>query len=166
MANYCWNELVITGEQSELNKLIEYVEGETVFDFNKIKPAPSDLTSLAENGKPELLNWQVTNWGCKWNMSPEDFIEFIPGEGIVEYKFDTPWNPVVPLIDTLASKFPELEFTLRHIERANEEAGIAEWARGSRRLHIESKYEEDFDAFVDRELGSNWVQNDEEVEAS
>jgi hypothetical protein len=85
--------------------------------------------------------WRSANWGCKWDASFSDtgVMALVAEGGDVEvtkeaqvatvtptvavYKFDTPWGPPVPFVETAAEKFPDLEFVLRFGEMGNDVAG-------------------------------------------
>lgn len=49
---------------------------------------------------------------------------------VVIYKFDTPWGPPVPFVETASERFPELEFELRFGEVGHDIAGELRFVAG------------------------------------
>lgn len=52
--------------------------------------------------------WNCCNWGTKWNACNPDWCL---DEGSL--RFQTAWSAPFPVIETMAEKYPELEFTYR-----------------------------------------------------
>lgn len=64
-------------------------------------------------------NWNVRNWGTKWNCGEvwndrEDSGSVV--EGTTSYNFDTAWSPAEPIAAALAEQFPSLEIAHRYCE--------------------------------------------------
>jgi hypothetical protein len=130
------NTLTITGEPSlvaevgaRLRAPIPQRDGdiltevETEFSFwNIVKPEDSILNEyhgicdsvgmLQENN---WYNWNVRNWGCKWDARVTD-TEIDLEAGILCYYFDTPWAPPEAVITTLSDLYPALTIRVRFIE--------------------------------------------------
>ncbi len=81
-----------------------------------------------EVGNTEInwYNWNLSNWGCKWDCSDvyvHSDIESDPTE--FHASFQTPWSPPEEFLKTLMNKFPSLDMTLNW----EEEQGFgAEWS--------------------------------------
>jgi hypothetical protein len=64
-------------------------------------------------------NWNVSNWGSKWNCGEvwsdrgDDDSKI---DGRVSYNFDTAWAPAEPVIAALAKQFPTLAIAHRYCE--------------------------------------------------
>jgi hypothetical protein len=64
-------------------------------------------------------NWNVSNWGSKWNCGEvwsdrgDDDSKI---DGSVSYNFDTAWAPAEPVIAALAKQFPTLAIAHRYCE--------------------------------------------------
>lgn len=64
-------------------------------------------------------NWNVANWGTKWNCGDvwndrEDTGDST--EGRTSYNFDTAWSPAEPVVLALSGLFPTLVITHRYCE--------------------------------------------------
>ncbi|NDB60659.1 hypothetical protein EB001_19760 [bacterium] len=63
-------------------------------------------------------DWNVRNWGTKWDVGVSDDEKYPDTELMDEsdnslcYKFNTAWSPPSPAIEKLSAKYPELEITL------------------------------------------------------
>jgi len=216
MPNWCANQLDITGNESEIVRLIEAVKGEDDgFDFSKIVPIPDSKFYAAnesqndflcgcksefvitkemvkgaegheyekdhgfepqegywavdglpvvkknlDNGAIEVVvakmfggsevcpkcdapkisshpdwwyNWNVKNWGTKWNCS-EVWHDRVDNdqtiEGDTSYNFDTAWSPAEPVVAALAQQFPTLSITHRYCEGGMGYAGQVVYLNG------------------------------------
>ena len=126
MPNYCYNIIEISGDEDEINKMVELIEGEeTEFDFNKVLPYPEKYAMLDKkcnemrDNKVDLKNiptdgfnsggyeWCISNWGTKWNA-----IEAVVSAlgDVAEISFDTAWSPSLELTKALSELFPTLDF--------------------------------------------------------
>lgn len=78
-------------------------------------------------------NWNVANWGTKWNCGEvwsdrEDSGSIV--EGTTSYNFDTAWSPAEPIVAALSKQFPTLTITHRYCEGGMGFAGEVEYANG------------------------------------
>ncbi len=71
-------------------------------------------------------NWNNEFWGVKWDCDA-DLYQDEPE--ILSYRFDSPWGPPMPVIDTLAKKYPDMSFTLNYEEEQGW-GGEVEWYGG------------------------------------
>jgi hypothetical protein len=53
------------------------------------------------------------------------------------FRFETPWSPPVPLIETLAGRYPHLSFELAYAEPMMEFAGAIGWEQGRQMCSLE-----------------------------
>ena len=109
----------------------EYNYSNPVFAFwNIVKPTNLE----AYNGpQPEhklpiafdsdhWYDWNVRNWGTKWDVSVGDDQEYPDTELMEEsktslaYRFNTAWSPPLPAIEKLSSQYPDVEFSLSYEE--------------------------------------------------
>jgi hypothetical protein len=85
-------------------------------------PQPEvDLNKPITFDSDHWYDWNVRNWGTKWDVAVKDGDEYPDttmeqGEGIVVYNFNTAWSPPVPAILALSEQYPELVFTLTYQE--------------------------------------------------
>jgi len=127
MPNWCMNELVVTGPTEQVQAFRDLAAGEehnytnqphgddnkktrsSVLSFHRLDPVPADV--LCKPYHEVGYHREVDHWGCKWGSCAAEIL----CEDPLTYRFDTAWNPPHELMKTVASKFPELTFTL-HFE--------------------------------------------------
>lgn len=136
MPNWVYNYLDVAGKPEDVAKFAEkagqpykiteeweYDEGAFFFwNFKK----PTDLKAYVaegENGKLSLENrllfagdnwydWNVRNWGTKWEAGYAEVTNSIPEEGVISYRFETAWAIPEELYTEMVSQHPELEFDI------------------------------------------------------
>ena len=147
--NWCECLLKMYGPREELLNFINKAKGvdeegeNTILSLNKFVPMPKELdgtTAPPDKVNPQLIkkygadnwyDWNIRNWGCKWNINPDSiysnveglFHVSVQGEVIkskkvrmVYYSFDTPWSPPEKAIKTIGRMFPKLKFVLEYWE--------------------------------------------------
>jgi len=138
MPNHVTNQLVIySDEEGEVQRILEEIKTVTdeeyrPLDFEKIIPHPDNLFTgnlglnereqCAREGRPNWYDWQIENWGTKWNaydISVED-----DGYGQVTITFDTAWTAPLPIIDALREKYPNAHFYGSWLEEGHQSAGV------------------------------------------
>lgn len=136
MPNWVFNYVDITGDLEALPRIkeqlarkvegYEWSEG-NIFNFHNIIPFPADKWEeyhrevVYTNGvgwnevTPHTwYNWNLSNWGTKWNARD---VELIEGDfGVLHYSFETAWSPVRDLIKHLSYQYPTLHFTYEYEE--------------------------------------------------
>ena len=78
-------------------------------------------------------NWNVKNWGSKWNCGEvwhDRTTEQITEVGSTSYNFDTAWSPAEPVVAALAEQFPTLSITHRYCEGGMGFAGQVVYLNG------------------------------------
>jgi hypothetical protein len=143
MPTWCYNRLLITGRDNEVDQCLNSVKGANgAFDFNAVIPFPGpDPETLAGR------NWRIRNWKTKWNACPwEDEksigIERTPDGGAC-FSFCTAWGPPIPVIEELSRKFPKLEFRLQHGGPELEYSGITTIQAGDTIFSGAARYGDD-----------------------
>ena len=89
MPNWCNNTFNVEGDKETIDKFETYLDeknGKDWFDF--FAPTPVELK---EDGWYE---WNVSNWGCKWNCDAQDWSR---DGNTISFWFDSPWGPPVEL---------------------------------------------------------------------
>jgi hypothetical protein len=247
MPNWCVNQVDVSGDETEVARLIEFVKGGgDAFDFAKIVPPPDspfysisdkqnhfqcgcvpvyvELPHLPEvvsytdkdgndvmrkqgewqvdglpiqkvmenngtiqmyadamfggskvcpvHGKAEnsthpdwWYNWNVKNWGTKWNCSEvwhDRTTEEITEAGRTSYNFDTAWSPSERVIAALAALFPTLAITHRYCEGGMSYAGEVIYNNGVEVSREEHGGDEELpdEAWVANEDGSRGYERD------
>jgi len=93
-------------------------EKETFPDFNKIKPQPENLFKgdlgekemflCEETGIPNWYNWNMANWGVKWNCSSCE------RQAWNVFTFETAWSGVPGLIIEMSKQNPGVKFIYKY----------------------------------------------------
>ncbi|MFC1040767.1 hypothetical protein ACFGWM_03375 [Pasteurella multocida] len=69
------------------------------------------LSNLQQHGYKDWYDWSNANWGCKWNVHPDNCGVFFEEESIY-CLFDTPWGPPGAWFGSLCKAFPHFDMTL------------------------------------------------------
>ena len=118
-----WNKE--TGQMEK--KLFKY--SNPVFAFwNIIKPTnleayngpqpETDLSKAIAFDSDHWYDWNVRNWGTKWDVAVGDDNKYPEteltdeGETFLGYRFNTAWSPPSEAIAKLSEQYPDLVFTL------------------------------------------------------
>ena len=89
MPNWCNNTFNVEGDKETIDKFETYLDEKNGKDwFNFFAPTPVELK---EDGWYE---WNVSNWGCKWNCDAQDWSR---DGNTISFWFDSPWGPPVEL---------------------------------------------------------------------
>ena len=123
MPNWCSNDLVITGDDSIIKDMMDFVrKGDIPLCFDNILPVPKDKKDR------DMLDWCSNNWGTKWDLDKDTYVEV--GNRLAEYSFSSAWSPPEGVIGVLASKYPDLEFNLQFEEPGLCFYGYIKWEEG------------------------------------
>lgn len=104
-----------------------------VFAFwNIIKPTDMETYQLQKDPKHDdsiidfmgdnWYDWNVRNWGTKWDIAVSWNDEYPETELVTDskdtlvYSFNTAWSPPIPAIEELSRQYPECEITLSYEE--------------------------------------------------
>lgn len=113
-------------------------------------------------------NWNVANWGTKWNCSEVWHDRTDNGdveEGRTAYSFDTAWSPAEPVVLALSAMFPKLNITHRYCEGGMSYAGEVVYEGGAELYRQEYSGEGDNlpdEAWFTEEDGSRSYERDYE----
>jgi len=92
-----------------------------ISDEDYIKQPDHSKSPLDFSGS-NWYDWNVTNWGTKWDVAVHDDKEYSDTELVEEtenslaYRFNTAWSPPVPAIAKLSEQYPTVTFTLSYEE--------------------------------------------------
>lgn len=88
------------------------------FDFNKIIPTPDDIfqgpvgeEERKKYGKNNWYDWDLSNWGTKWNA-----FCITAHEGGSRYDFQTAWSFPLPVLKELSKRFPKAKIVCRYAD--------------------------------------------------
>jgi hypothetical protein len=134
MPNYCENEVIVSGDSKQVQKLLDWFEIETEdldrnFEFKDLKkffeaalPIPANLQ---ENGG--WFEWCIDNWGTKW-----DALDLRVGDLATEnlrssitFNYDTAWSPAIQFWQKMSEKFPDIDIENNYYEPGLGFAGTA-----------------------------------------
>jgi hypothetical protein len=93
MPNWCSNTFEVTGPKAKIDEFEKFLNennGKEWFDF--FAPTPEEFR---EEGWYE---WNVNNWGCKWNCDAQDWDR---KEDTISFWFDSPWAPPTELYNKI-----------------------------------------------------------------
>jgi hypothetical protein len=127
MPNWCSNRVHISGSAEDVASFMALIRGESgdenTFSFQAILPCPSELHNynapqtdkdlaerfVKEYGYTDWYDWQVSNWGTKWETS-DCYLDYADEESASWY-FSTAWNPPQGIYDELSRLFPGLSIS-------------------------------------------------------
>ena len=121
MPNWVDNTLKVTGDVADVRAFVEQAgqpyehpfggtREEKLSFWNFVKPG--DLESYQTN----WYEWNLENWGCKWDARMMDVDETSLDMGYISYAFETPWGQPQEFFEAIVKQFPDLDFNLRFLE--------------------------------------------------
>lgn len=118
MPNWCSNELILTGPKDVIDEIAA-----TNLSLDILFPCPQELKDTAapaskdraeENikkyGYADWYDWQVNNWGTKWDITPYNpIVVDALTDGLYEISigFDSAWAPPVHAMEKLYYKYKD-----------------------------------------------------------
>jgi hypothetical protein len=136
MPNWCYNNVDITATTDEQKELLQRIvdRGEDEGVFNTVRPLPEALKETVKgsgeeeqevfvDGVNNWYDWQVNNWGTKWDVNPLD--EDYDGTTL-SLSFDSAWSPPIALYEYLVEQ--GFEVSANYYEPGMDYAG--EWVDG------------------------------------
>jgi len=131
MPNWFYFSLNVSGKKEDVQAFVENVKGKEgtnyegrEFDFNHFIPQPEGLydEKSEDNIFPNWYNWNIENWGTKWNASVDDAYLVSDKEGFpYEYHYDmrTAWADPRPVIIKMLEMYPHLDIDISGEEESN-----------------------------------------------
>lgn len=132
MPNWFNFEMQVSGSKKEVLEFVENVKGSKKFDtegrefdFNHFIPQPENIfrenlstdkqKELAEEGIPDWYNWNIDNWGTKWNVAIDDMDVCVYNDGSADvfYVMRTAWAFPVPVIEQMIRDYSHLGFSIQ-----------------------------------------------------
>ena len=119
MPNHITNCIVIRGEGKNLDdlrlKVIKFnpKSQSLYFDFNELIPQPANMFNgdlgeaerkqCKQEGRPNWYDWNVANWGTKWNAYDykEHHFKWSETGGVWAFEFLTAWCPPEPIFQAI-----------------------------------------------------------------
>lgn len=84
------------------------------------------LRAILETGFASWYEWNISNWGTKWNSYGVEIINSI-GPNLFEFKFETAWSFPTPIFAKLADDYPELTFDIATFDEGHNFAGVGQF---------------------------------------
>lgn len=114
MPNWCSNVLEINGDNEDIQKFYNENRIEEDDDENDIQKTELSFRNSVPFSKGSWdYNEAVQIWGTKWDASD---VEVNIEEDNLTYNFQTAWAPPREWLEKVATKYPQLHFTLDYEE--------------------------------------------------
>jgi len=81
---------------------------------------PAEFEAFESQPHRSLFEWRCAEWGCKW-PAQDAFLDDDMETATIQ--FDTPWGPPTGIVETLRTRFPDVEITAFFDVPDMEEAG-------------------------------------------
>ena len=139
MPNWFNFSLEVSGKKEDVQEFVQNVKGSKdydtegyEFDFNHFIPQPDNIFRgnlglneekyCKDNNLPNWYNWNVDNWGTKWNANIDDSYWVSELEKVSSFRYDmaTAWADPRPIIVKMIEKYPDLDFEIEGEEESNE----------------------------------------------
>jgi hypothetical protein len=93
-------------------------------EYNKQDDFSKPIAERLQFNGDNWYDWNVRNWGTKWDVAVRDGEDYPETELLVEedwsdrlgYRFNTAWSPPLPAIEALSAQYPDVEFNLSYEE--------------------------------------------------
>lgn len=121
MPNWCSNEVILTGPKDVIDEIAA-----TNLSLDILFPCPKELKdtvapakynakekaeeNIKNYGYADWYDWQVNNWGTKWDITPYNPIVVEPlTDGLYEISvgFDSAWAPPVKAMEKLYHRYKD-----------------------------------------------------------
>ena len=111
MPNWCNNSITIRGPRNKIAAIWDEAQKQQGL-LAAMVPQPEDMfhgnlgeterAECAEKGIPNWYDWNVSNWGTKWDVGLEglEFTELEDGEAEISGWFDSAWSPPIDAYNT------------------------------------------------------------------
>jgi hypothetical protein len=109
-------------------------------------------------GASTWYNWNISNWGTKWDASSETPWEDNGDNEIVLF-FETAWSPPIPVYGKIDELFPELDFVATYAEGGCAFVGKVE-KEGEYYNHESIEWESDEGQEIARDLGQGMYEEE------
>jgi hypothetical protein len=107
MPNNITNILKITGPRNQINSIIGNSESDFTFGYSVPRPPEAEIIN-----NWDWYNWQINNWGTKWDAYDTVFCSNDYNDNYAELNFQTAWLPPSQWFKHTVELFPELQFEL------------------------------------------------------
>ena len=131
MPNWCNNTITIKGQTETVKNLWESATAEDGGLLSAMVPQPEDMfhgnlgekerKECEEKGIPNWYDWNIANWGVKWDVGTEglEFTDHGDGTASITGWFDSPWGPPIEAYNTFCEDMDGV-----YLEAFYEESGM------------------------------------------
>jgi len=136
MPNWCNNTITISGPTETIKQLWEDATREEGGLLSAMVPQPANIfrgnlgtaerEQCAEQGIPNWYDWNVENWGTKWDVSTEGLEFFDNGDGTASIGgwFDSAWSPPIEAYNTFCDMMDNCSLEASYYEPGMDFAGF------------------------------------------
>lgn len=172
MPNWCQNNVAVSGPAKDIKKFSKWLnDGKGL--LTKINPTPKALlgTAAGFHGDPEeqeklekksaankkkygyanWYDWNVANWGTKWDIDAE-IDDISSSDEEIIFGFNSAWSPPEAAFETMSEKFPNLSFRHAFMEEGVGFVGVNNYEAGETN---KVSYNEDSNSEEWKEIASN-----------
>ena len=168
MPNWCNNNITISGPTSKIEKLFAAATAEDGGLLNAMVPMPVELKDTVKGSNGDAVNWydwSVTNWGTKWDVSPEglEFTDNGDGTATISGYFDSAWAPPIEAYNRFLEANEDCSLTGSYYEMGCDFAGMYDDGDDEYldNLHDEYDLPEDQQSDLFKRLDEEWALSEQ-----
>ena len=122
MPNWCNCELIINSKDKfaleDFIKKAENIKENSLLSLNNLIPIP-------KRQEENWYEWNIKNWGTKWEIDPDCIQRNKTNERTYKYYFDTAWSPPSEWLEKIGKLYPTIDFKLKYEEPGFNFKGIS-----------------------------------------
>ena len=127
MPNWCNNTITIRGNADKLKSIWDTAQKQDGL-LTALVPQPEDMfhgnlgkderAECAEKGIPNWYDWNVANWGTKWDVGLEGLEYTVLEDGSAEISgwFDSAWSPPMDALSTFSESNEDCSVECYYLE--------------------------------------------------
>jgi hypothetical protein len=127
MPNWCNNTITIRGDANKLKSIWDEAQKQQGL-LAAMVPQPDDMfhgnlgeaerAECVEKGIPNWYDWNVSNWGTKWDVGLEGLEYTVLADGSAEISgwFDSAWSPPIEALNTFSEANEDLSVECFYLE--------------------------------------------------
>lgn len=111
---------------TKLSKKIDIImkHFEETLDVNVLTEARLQIDNIKEHGSKDWYDWNISNWGCKWDANEPHSLDVDLNNGTTVVYFETAWSPPTEWVLALTKKYPRLRIKMRVTEESDAYIGV------------------------------------------
>jgi len=157
MPNWCNNNISISGPVETIRQLWEDANQEDGGLLSAMVPSPKELNDttspsadsderraelVEKYGNDNWYDWNVSNWGTKWDVSTEglEFTDNGDGTAMIEGWFDSAWAPPIGAYEKFCDDMDNCDLEASYHEGGMDFGGF--WSSENGDEYMDGLYEE------------------------